>query len=361
MEALNLAGNVVASRTPKPSLLCVKLSAADDQLTISATDLEVAVRCVDQQVQIDEPGNALLPADKLRDIVRESVDDTLSLQVEGMGADIRGQDSHFHLFTQPVDDFPALPPFDGQADFEVAAGLLKQMIGQTVFAIAKESTRYAFNGILVSAKGKKLVLVGTDGRRLALAKGDLSAGSAAALQERDGLSAILPAKAMQLLEKILMDPQETVKVKISENQVIFQTAGVTLSSNRVEGQFPPYEDVLPKDADKKLTAGTADLLSATRRASLLTGEDSKGVRFALSASGLVISTRSAESGEATVNFPCKYEGADLEIGFNPQYLMEALRVADNDEVSLEMISANRPGLLRSGSNFLYVIMPVNLG
>src|SRR6476469_9120715 len=174
LEALMVTGNAVAQRTPKPILQCLKLTAADDKLTIAATDLEVAIRYSDAQVQIEQAGETLVPADKLRDIVRESVDDTLSIEISGDNANIRGQDSHFKIFTQKAAEFPPVPDFDGEADIEVMGGLLKQLIGQTLFAAARESTRYAFNGVLFVAKGKKISLVSTDGRRLAQANGDLS-------------------------------------------------------------------------------------------------------------------------------------------------------------------------------------------
>ncbi len=357
LEALLVAGNVVATRTPKPVLQCVKLTAQNDRLTLAATDLEVAIRYSDNQVQIDQPGEVLLPADKLRDIVRESADDTLAIEVSGTEATIKGQDSLFKIYTQNAAEFPPVPDFEGEAQFEVAAGHLKQLIAQTLFAAAKESTRYAFNGVLVNAKAKKLNLVATDGRRLAQAKGDLTNSNNL---DKDGVKAIIPAKALQLVDKLLDDPEEIVGFQIRESQVIFHTSSATLTSNLVEGQFPPYEDVIPKDTDKKMTAATADFLSAIRRAALLTTEESKGVRLAFSKKGLILTSRSPESGEATVNFACKYEGTDVEIGFNPTFLVEALKVVDSDEVTLEMTAPNRPGLLKSGGSFVYVIMPVNL-
>lgn len=356
LEALSVTGNVVASRTPKPVLQCVKLTAENDRLTIAATDLEVAIRYADSQVQIEQAGETLVPADKLRDIVRESIDDTLALEVTGDNAHIRGQDSHFKIFTQKASEFPPVPDFDGEADVEISGGLLKQLIGQTLFAAARESTRYAFNGVLFVVKGKKVNLVSTDGRRLAQAKGDLISDKLG----KDGAKAIVPAKALNLLDKLIDDPEETVAVKFKENQIIFHTPSATLTSNLVEGQFPPYEDVIPKDTDKKMTAATADFLSAIRRAALLTTEESKGVRLQFGKKGLVLTSRSPESGEATINFPCKYEGADVEIGFNPNFVTDALRVVDSDEISLELTAPNRPGLLKGGANFLYVIMPVNL-
>ena len=356
LEALTVTGNAVAARTPKPVLQCLKLTAEGNSLTVAATDLEVAIRYTDNQVQIEQPGETLVPADKFRDIVRESVDDTLSVEVTADNAHIKGQDSHFKIYTQNPKEFPPIPDFSGEADFEIPGGHLKQLIGQTLFAAAKESTRYAFNGVLVTAKGKKISLVSTDGRRLAMAKGDLTSDKL----PKDGAKAIVPAKALQLVDKLIDDPEESVGVQIRENQVIFHTADATLTSNLVEGQFPPYEDVIPKDTDKQMTAATADFLSAIRRAALLTNEESKGVRLQFNKKGLKLTSRSAESGEAEITFPCKFEGADVEIGFNPTFLTEALRVVDSDEISLELTAPNRPGLIKGGQNFLYVIMPVNL-
>lgn len=357
MEALNVATNVVTARTPKLVLQCVKLTAAEDRLVVAATDLEVAIRYASAQVQIEQPGEVLVPADKLRDIVRESVDDTLTLDVTGDTAQIRGQDSLFKIFTQNVEEFPPVPDFAGEPDFEIPGGQLKQLIAQTLFAAARESTRYAFNGVLLHVKGKKVEMVATDGRRLAQAKGDLtkSAGN-----DKEGAKAIIPAKALQLLEKLVDDPEESVGFQLRENQIIVHTSSATLTSNLVEGQFPPYEDVIPKDGDKQMLAGTADLLSAIRRSALLTTEDSRGVRMHFTKNGLTLSSRSPEAGEATVNFACKYEGADLEIGFNPAFVVDALKVVDSDEVTLELSAANRPALLKAGPNFQYVIMPVNL-
>ena len=175
LEALTVAGTVVAARTPKPVLQCVKLTAADDRLTIAATDLEVAIRYADNQVQIEQPGETLLPADKFRDIVRECSDDTLAIEQTGETASIRGQDSHFKIYTQKPADFPPVPDFEGEAQFEVAGGQLKRLISQTLFAIGKESSRYDFKAVLIAAKAKKVLFVSTDGRRLAHARGDLSA------------------------------------------------------------------------------------------------------------------------------------------------------------------------------------------
>ncbi len=367
LEALNVATVVVQARTPKPVLQCVKLTAADDRLTIAATDMEVTIRYSDNQVQIEQVGETLVPADKFRDIVRECVDDTLAIEVGvdkggsgdsvgGTFATIRGQDSVFKIFTQKSVEFPPIPDFEGEADFELPGSQVKSLISQTLFAAAKEVGRYNFNGVLVTAGAKKIAFISTDGRRLAMAKGDLAADKL----PKEGAKVIIPTKALVLIDKLIDDPEEMVGFQVRENRVIFHTSTATLTSNLIEGSFPPYDDVIPKDTDKKMTAGTADFLAAIRRAALLTTEESRGVKMHFSKKGLVLTSRSPEAGEATVNFACKFDGADCEIGFNPAFLTEALRVVDSDEVSLEMTAPNRPGLLRGGANFLCVVMPVNL-
>jgi DNA polymerase III subunit beta len=355
-EALSIAGTVSSGRTPKPVLQCVKLTASEDRLTISATDLEVAIRYSDTQVQVETPGETLVPADKLRDIVRESIDDTLALELVGEQLHIKGQDSHFKIFTQNPAEFPPVPDFEGEADFKVQGKQLKQLIAQTLFAAAKDASRYAFNGVLATIKAKRLILVATDGRRLALAKGDVMNSD----DVKDGGASIIPAKTLGLVDKLISNPDDAVSIKLTDNQVIFHTDDATLTSNLIEGQFPPYEDVVPKECDRKMSAGTADLLSAVRRSGLLTTNDSKGVRMTFTAKGLTLSSRSPEAGEATINFACKFEGPDIEIGFNPLFMTDALKVVNTDEVSFEMLAPNRPGLLKAGQNFVYVIMPVNL-
>ncbi len=358
LEALNITGNVVAVRTPKPILQCVRLAATSNELSISATDLDVSIIYRDTQIEVAQTGEIIVPADKMRDIVRECVDDTLTIELAEDMAHVKGQNSFFKIYTQQADAFPPIPQAEGQPDFDIQGGQLKQLISQTIFAVAREATRYAVNGVFVAVRGKRVSFVGTDGRRLAEARGDLIKGGGPT--EKDGPRAILPTKALSLVDKIIDDPEETVSFQIRENQVVVSTPRATLTSTQIEGIFPPYEDVIPKDTDRKVTAATNDLLGAVRQAALLTNEESKGIRMSFSRKGLVLSSSAPGAGEATVNFPCKLEGPDIEMGFNPAFIIEALRVAGTDEVTIEMTAPNRPGLIRGGPNFLCVVMPVNL-
>ncbi len=356
VSSLGLVGGVIASRTPKPVLTCVKLTAsADEGLVLEGTDTEVSVRLATPRVEVTEPGEALIPADKLQQIVRESVDATLTVSTQQDVAHIVGQDSKFKVFGHPPTDFPAVTAFNGDADFTITAGELHRMVAQTLFATARENSRYAINGVLVERTGKKLVVVATDGHRLALARGTCKTDNT------ETRSAIVPTKALTLLLKLFDDAEETVQVRVEDNQILFKTDQAVLGANLVEGNFPPYGDVIPKDGDKKATVATDVLVSATRRAALLTNEESKGVRMAFTPDGLTLSSRAPEMGEAEISVALNgYEGEPVDIGFNPAYVLDALKVVDESEVQLDLKGPNKPGVIRSGPNFLYVVMPVNL-
>jgi DNA polymerase-3 subunit beta len=366
VEALGLASSVVLARTPKPVLTCVKLianaSAAGGAktLTVVATDMELALQYTLTQVDIATAGIALIPAGKLSEIVNNSPDDTLTLETNADTTVIKGSDAHYKVFGYNPEEFPPVSGFDGAPDFSLTAASLKTLLDRTRFAAAREMTRYAINGVLFEKKGKKLSLVATDGHRLAQTRDDTIA------EGGKDVSAVVPIKAINLIERLLTDPEQTVSLQFKENKLFVQigseTGGVTatMSTSLVEGTFPPYGDVIPKDSDKKVTLNRDRFFSAVRRAALLTNEESKGVRLAFSNGTLSISSRAPEMGEAKIDLPVEYGGEALEIGFNPTYLLDALKVADQETVTFEMKTPNKPGLLRSGPGFLYVVMPVNL-
>lgn len=357
VESLNLVSGAIVARTPKPVLTNVKLVAKDSSLTVSATDMEVSVKVTTPRVEVQTPGETLVLADKLSQIVRESVDPTLTLTTEGETTEIRGGDSKFKVFGYPVGDFPPVPDFTGEPDFTINAGELHKLVTQTIFATARENSRYAINGVLVERQGNKVTVVATDGRRLAMAKGSCKASKS----DEGVVGAIVPTKALQLLLRIFTKADAGVKVRVSDNQILFASDDATLTSNLVEGNFPPYKDVIPRDGDKKAALATEAFASGVRRAALLTNEESKGVRLAFSAQGLTLTSRAAEMGEAEVKVPVNsYAGDPVEIGFNPQFVLDALKVVDTDQVTMEFKAANKPGVMRTGPDFLYVVMPVNL-
>jgi DNA polymerase III subunit beta len=362
VEAVNLVGGVVVSRTPTPVLTCVKLTATKGQMTLAATDLEVGLRLSVDQVDVQKEGEALIPADKLTQIVRACDDPTLTLETKDNTVLIKGAHSRFTVFGYDPKEAPQVREFgDAKADCEVEAGMLRTLISRTLFAAAAEHSRYAINGVLFERDGKRLRMVATDGRRLALARGDAKPASGAPAKAM----CIVPTKALNLLNRLIDDPESSVKIAIEENQALFQVGegpdAAVLSSNLVEGAFPPFEDVIPKDQDKKVTFDSITLSNAIRQAALLTNEESKGVRMAFGSKKLTLTSRAPEMGEAEIELDVdRYEGDPLEIGFNPGYITDALKVVDGGDVIIELKAPNKPGVLRTGSEFTYVIMPVNL-
>jgi len=241
---------------------------------------------------------------------------------------------------------------------EITLANLQAGSSQCLFATARESSRYAINGVLWEVKGKKLLLVATDGRRLARCRVNL----ASAPDEKTAAAKIIvPAKTMALLDKIGSHDKDKVAVKLVDNQVLISCANVVISSNLVEGNFPKYEDIVPTDYDKKLTLSTEAALSAARRAALLTSEESRGIKLSIGQQAIVFSGRAPETGNAQIDMPVDYKGEPIEIGFNPQFLIDALRVIKTPEFELELGQQDRPGLIKSGTDFLYVLMPINLG
>lgn len=359
-DAVALVGSVVATRTPQPVLHCMKLAAADGRLCLAATDLEVGLRLSLDDVQIDEPGEALVPADKLAQIVRASEDPTITIETDGNTMHIRGSDSHFKMFGLDPKEAPEVRNFDAEkVDCQIDGASLRTMITRTIFAAANEHSRYAINGVLFDREGGKLKLVATDGRRLAIARGQCDGDSG---QQQ----CIVPSKALTLLSKLVGSEKGTIiRISLEESQVIFgigaEESFATLTSNLVEGSFPPYEDVIPKEQDKRVTFDKSSLFSAIKRAALLTNEESRGVRLHFEGDTLTLRSRAPEMGEAEVQLnTIAYEGDPVEIGFNPSFITDALRVVDTDEVMVELKAPNKPGVLRTGNDFTYVIMPVNL-
>jgi len=356
-DALGLLTSVIPSRTPKPILRCVQINAGKKEVRACATDLEVGINYIVSEVQVEKAGEVIVPADRLAAIVRESVDETLIIEASKGTCEITGADSRFTIYGQEPGQYPGVPSFDGPADIEITLKELKAGIEQSLFATARESSRYAINGVLWEIKDKKLMLVATDGRRLARCRANLSSSPNAKMAMA---KIIVPAKTMGILDKIAGE-KDIVAAKLVDNQILINCANIVISSNLVEGNFPKYEDIIPSDYDKKLKLSTEPTLSAIRRSALLTSEESRGIKISIEKDKIVYSGRAPETGDARVEMPIKYDGEPIEIGFNPQFLIDALRVIRTDEFEFELGQQDRPGLIRSGANFTYVLMPINLG
>lgn len=358
LDCLGLLTSVVPNRTPKPILKCVLISAKDKLVRLSATDLEVGITYALSQAEVIEAGEFVVPAERLAAIVRESTDEVLRFSAGEDTCQVRGCDSEFTIYGHKADQYPAVGAGETKADVEVALAELQTGIQQCLFATAKESSRYALNGVLWEAKGKKLSLVATDGRRLARSRAAL-AGAASERMTKEKM--IVPSKAMSLIEKLHSSDKDNVSLTLLNNQVQIRCGHVEIVSNLVEGNFPKYEDIIPADYDKKLTLSVEATLSAVRRCALLTTDESRGIKIAVGKGAVVFSCRAPEAGDARIEMAADYNGEPIEIGFNPHFLIDALRVMPTAEFEFELGQPDRPGLIKSGANFLYVLMPLNLG
>ncbi len=378
LEAVNQVSGVVASRSPRPQLTCIKLVATKSdegaELTLSGTDAEISLTVRIGRVDVAEEGSALIPADKLRQIISaEDNESTLTLETSGETTKIKGEDALFSLHGFDPVDFPALADYKAIAEgsaasaaakslFSTEAGVMDSLVTRTLFAAARENSRYAINGVLMVRDGKKLEMVATDGRRLAKSSVTISG-------EGEGSQCIIPSKALSMIQKLTADDSEPVHIAITDNQAVVAfgddpaDSRAVLTTNLVEGTFPPYDDVIPRDLDIKVTFNRDTLASAVKRAALLTNEESRGVRLAFTGESktLELSSRAPEMGEANIKVDlASYDGNDIEIGFNPTFITDALKVIHDPEIMIELKASNKPGLFKAGNDFLYVVMPVNL-
>ncbi len=354
-DALSALCLVAAARTTKEILKCVRVEAQADVLLLAATDLELSLRCAIAQVEVDDPGETLVVADTLAKIVRECTDEVLTLDTDESMLHIRGAGSHFQIVTQDAAEFPPVPVMEGDPGFTIEDGQLTRLIEWTAFAAARESTRYAINGVLWELEGEKLTMSATDGRRLSVGRAQVQIGDS-----NSATSAIVPGKALSVISRLSVADDAMVGVKITGNQLLLTVGGSLVGTSLLEGRFPKYQDVIPTDCDRKARLNSLEFLGALKQAALLTNEESKGVRLAFTEGVLTLSSRAPEQGEATISIPAEYSGEPVEIGFNPVFLLDMLRVVRTDEVTIELKDANRPGVVRVDGDFVYVVMPVSL-
>ncbi|MHC4810101.1 MAG: DNA polymerase III subunit beta [Planctomycetota bacterium] len=360
-DAVGGIARVVPPRNPSEALRCVHLVAEHGVLRLAATDAEIGLRLVLDSVVVDQDGEALIPADRLAEIVRSCDGESIQLRTDGHKLDVKTDTGHFVVIgMEPTMATPvATAPEAGDVTLSVSvdAATLRRLVTRTAFAAATETSRYAINGVLMECTDGRLRMVATDGHRLAVANGR------AASAEGSG-TAIIPTKALGVLVRLLDMPEEMVEIRVSRTQAFFRVGTGTnpaeLATRLVEGAFPPFEDVIPKEQDKRATAAVDVFTRALQQASLYTNKDSKGVRMNFDDGSLTLTSRVPEEGEAEIKLPLDYEGDPIQIGFNAGYLGEALKVLDEPTLTIELKAENKPGVLRTGNDFLYVIMPLHL-
>lgn len=356
LSACQLVSAALPARDVKPILQNLKAVAGDGRCTLMATDMEVGIRLDVAGLTIQEPGEAILPAAKLLAILRESHDGELSIEADPSTCLIQGPSLEFEMPSEDPAQFPDLPTFAEDRYHEITAGTLREMIRRTVFAVADDSTRYSMSGVLWELDDGSAKLVATDGRRLALAQGVATAHGGHTTKSQ---APVVPTKAMSLLERNLDDPEETIKVCLRPNEVLFRTGRAVIYSRLVEGRFPDYKQVVPKKHSVRVPLQVMPFMAAVRQAAIMTDDDSRRVTFRFAKHKLTLQAQGAQAGRSKIELPIEYESKGLDVNFNPQYLIEMLKVLPPDaELALDLIDAASPALFRSGPNYLYLVMPL---
>ena len=361
LAALQSAAAVVPARSPKPVLTNLKLEAENTSAVVSATDLEVGIRIELEGVETIAPGAVLLPSAKVAAIVRESAPGTqFEIYSDGTATVLKAARSEFRLPAEDPLEFPVVATFPPDACHELSSALVRELVRRTVFATDNESSRYALGGVLFELGDTSATAVGTDGRRLAKMEGPAAIVGGTLSATAAELQPIVPARAMQLVERCLGAGETPVHIAVRPSEILVRSGATTISARLVEGRFPRWRDVFPERPEAirvPLVAGP--FLAAVRQAAIVTSEQSKGVDFSFENGQLVLSGRSAESGESRIELPIDHAGAGVKIKLDPRFVSDFLRVLDgNTAVTVELTDAQSACVCRTDDGFCYVIMPL---
>jgi DNA polymerase-3 subunit beta len=357
LSVLQSVAGIVERRHTLPILANVLIRKTGGSVQFTTSDLEIQIRTT---VDLDgDAGNftTTVGARKLIDILRTMPSDqTVSLESNQNKLLLKGGKSRFTLQTLPAEDFPLVQEAASFGpEFSVPQKTLKDLLNQVSFAMAVHDIRYYLNGILFVAEGKQLSLVATDGHRLAYANATLD-------KEVPRQEVILPRKTVLEMQRLLSDAEGAIEMQFASNQAKFSFGGMEFVTKLVEGKFPDYNRVIPKNHKNAVTLGRAPLLASLQRTAILTSEKFKGVRLNLEPGTLRVASNNAEQEEAVDELDIDYGGDAIEIGFNVTYLIDALANMDQDMVKLELADANSSALITipDNSKFKYVVMPMRI-
>ncbi len=363
-RALARSQGIVEKKSTMPILSHVLLEAhKSGELTVSATDLDVAVQGQHQCESVAKEGKVAVPARSLFDIVKALPETSASLRkTQNNYLEVRSGSAEFRLVGLPSEDFPTLPKPEKVPFVQVDATSLLGLIERTAFAVSSDETRYNLNGVFFEPQGGKLRLVATDGHRLSMAEAD----SPGDFKLKKGV--ILPRKGLFELKKLLAEAVEggsdkpTAELGFVESSAIVRRAGVTLVMRLIEGMFPDYKQVIPKAGEKVLKVGRVRLLETLRRVSILASDKSHAVKLELGKGNLRVVSQNPDLGEAREDVTVEYQGEPLKIGFNARYVIDVLQVLSAEDVAFEMADDLSPGVLHPAGEEGYtaVIMPMRI-
>ena len=357
LTVLQSVSGIVERRHTLPILANVLLRKTGNQVQLTTSDLEIQIRTTAELGGDDGDFVTTLGARKLIDILRTMpADQAVSLEHTGGKTLLKGGKSRFTLQNLPAEDFPLVQESTNFGPvFSVPQGTLKSLLGQVSFAMAVHDIRYYLNGILFVAEGTQLSLVATDGHRLAFASATLQV-------EVPKQEVILPRKTVLELQRLLSDKEGAIEMQFAANQAKFSFDGMEFVSKLVEGKFPDYNRVIPRNHKNIVTLGRGQLLTSLQRTAIMTSEKFKGVRLNVEPSVLRVASSNAEQEEAIDELDTDYSGDVIEIGFNVTYLIDALQNMTQEMVRIELADGNSSALITNpdDSAFKYVVMPMRI-
>lgn len=352
-KGIQLVQNAVSQKTGLPVLSNILFEALKDSVKFTATDLELGIISKLKDIDVKEEGAISIPAKKISDIVKELPNKEIHLYAKKNNqVTIKCDKSVFKIMGLPKDEFPRVPELSDKDVLFMPQKILKSMFNLTGFAISKDETRYVLNGILFAQTEKKLRLVATDGRRMAMIEKDIPKPSG--LTKR----VIVPSKAVSELGRLLRDEND-VKILFGENQMAFEIDDTTLITRLIEGEYPNYEQVIPKQTQDGFKINKENFYAAIKRANLFTTADSQSVKLDILKNKMIISKSSQDGSESREELECSYDGEEITIGFNPLYLMDVLKAVSEEEITLEFAGQDKRGVIKSeGNDYLYIVLPV---
>ncbi|MCT7359212.1 MAG: DNA polymerase III subunit beta [Thalassobium sp.] len=356
LRPLQLVAGVVEKRQTLPVLSNVLLEVKGQQLSLTGTDLEVELVGRVTLDEVGQEGEITVPAKKLMDICRSLPDGAqIEIEQDEQRVNVRSGRSRFTLSTLPATEFPNVDNIAGEQTFTLEQSSLRRVIDRTSFAMAQQDVRYYLNGMLFEVSANGLRTVSTDGHRLATCQVAMNGPDTAQ-------QIILPRKGVLEMAKLLTDPESSVTLSLSTNHLRARTENFTFTSKLVDGKFPDYSRVIPKNGSNVMLAERTELRQVFNRTAILSNEKYRGVRLVLDTDLLKVFANNPEQEEAEESVAVEYKGDALEMGFNVSYLQDVMSVLDTQQVKMTLSDANSSALLEEpeGGDAMYVVMPMRL-
>ncbi len=351
--------NVIPTRTTLPVLSNMLLEVTDSKLKLAATDLDISI-ITTIPISATKKGSITIPARTFADILRELPESEIEINVAENRMELKVERGTYKISGIPSDEFPKLPSVSLAKQIKMPGDELAKMIRKTIFAVSTDETRPALNGVLWQTSGKFMQMVATDGHRLA--KVSRKNTKLKGLHE----DIIVPPKVLNLLARLLGDEEKEIGLIFGENNIIFNLGDSILASRLIEGPYPNFDQVIPKDNDKKLVVNKDLLMGTVRRVSILSNTLTHQIKFSLKKDSLHLSSANFDlGGEAKETVSCDYAAEPMDMGYNANYVLDVLKQIDGDEVIFELSTPVSAGTLHSSENkeeeeALYLLMPLRL-